>query len=95
MPVKTDLRSETDCQNLVDETISNFGNVDVLINNAGALWWKSITRNTFKKYDLINDINVRGSYILSHLCLPYMENNFGHIIMQSPPFNPEEVMDID
>ena len=95
LPVKTDLRSETDCQNLVDETISNFGSVDVLINNAGALWWKSIIETPVKRYDLINDINVRGSYILSHLCLPYMEkNNFGHIIMQSPPFNPEEVMDI-
>ena len=95
LPVKTDLRSETDCQNLIDETILNFGNVDVLINNAGALWWKPIVETPTKRYDLINDINVRASYILSHLCLPYMEkNNFGHIIMQSPPFNPEEVMDL-
>ena len=44
----------------------------MLINNAGALWWKFIIE-TPKRYDLINDINVRGSYILSHLCLPYME----------------------
>ena len=95
LPVKTDIQNEKECENLVNETIKNFGKVDVLINNAGALWWKSIKETPVKRYDLINNINVRGSYILSHLCLPYMEeNNFGHIIMQSPPFNPEEVVDI-
>ena len=88
-----DIRDYDQMKNVVDKTISHFGNIDILVNNAGALWWKSITDTSESKYDLINDINTRGSFLLSQLCLPHMErNNYGHIIMHSPPLlNPSDI----
>jgi citronellol/citronellal dehydrogenase len=88
MPLKMDVRSCSEMKNTVDTVINNFGRIDVLINNAGALWWKDIINTTPEKYDLINDINVRSSFVLSHLCMPHMEKQgSGHIIMHSPPFD--------
>ena len=59
--------------------------MDLLINNAGALFWKPISETDMKKYDLINNINSRASFHLSRLCLPIMKETGGHIINQSPP----------
>ena len=81
-----DVRNYDSMKNVVNTTINEFGKIDVLVNNAGALWWKGITETPSSKYDLINSINSRASFLLSKLCLPHMEkNNFGHIIMHSPP----------
>lgn len=85
--IQTDVRDEKQVENLVNQTINKYGRIDVLINNAGALWWKDIKETPISKYNLINDINSKAAYHLSQLCIPYMEKNTdgGHIIMQSPP----------
>jgi len=87
LPIQVDVRNEDELQNLVNQTKDNFGRIDVLINNAGALWWKNIIDTPLKKYDLINSVNSRASFALSQLCIPEMLKNDsgGHIIMQSPP----------
>lgn len=86
LPIKTDMRSKEDIDNLVDSVQSNFNRLDVLVNNAGALWWKSVEDTPIEKYDLINGINSRASFYLSKRCIPLMkQNDGGHIIMQSPP----------
>ena len=86
LPFKLDVRNDQDMKDVVQKTMKEFGRIDVLINNAGALWWKSIEETPIKKYDLINSINSRASFYLSKLCIPEMEkNDGGHIIMQSPP----------
>ena len=87
LAVKTNVRNEEANENLINKTLEKFGRIDVLINNAGALWWKDIKKTPVEKYDLINDINSKASYHLSQLCIPHMEKNSdgGHIIMQSPP----------
>lgn len=87
LPIKLDVRSDDDIQNVVDQTMKNFGRIDVLVNNAGALWWKDILDTPSNKYDLINSVNSRASFELSKLCIPEMLKNDkgGHIIMQSPP----------
>jgi citronellol/citronellal dehydrogenase len=89
LPIKTDLMKHNDIENLVEKTINKFGRIDVVINNAGALWWKDIENTPIKRYDLINNINSRASFYLSRLCIPHMEKNDsgGHIIMQSPPLS--------
>lgn len=84
LPVKMDVRKDSDMEDAVQETIDKFGKIDVLINNAGALWWKDILNTPPSKYDLINDINARASYVLSYLCIPHFHDG-GHIIMHSPP----------
>lgn len=85
LPIKMNVRKDSDMKDAVKETINQFGKIDVLINNAGALWWKNILNTPPTKYDLINDINVRASYVLSYLFLPYFHDG-GHIIMHSPSF---------
>ena len=66
--------------------------MDVLINNAGALWWRSVENTPIEKYDLINDVNSRAAYALSRECIPLMKENGGHILMHSPPL-PENLSD--
>jgi citronellol/citronellal dehydrogenase len=86
LPVKVDLRDEKQIENLVNETKNRFGRLDVLINNAGALFWKPIKDTEIKNYDLINNINSRATFYLSKLCIPLMQQSGGgHIIIKSPP----------
>ena len=86
LPIKLDIRNYEDIRNLINETERVFGRLDVVINNAGALSWKSIINTDVKKYDLINDINSRGSFLVSKLAIPLLEKSGGgHIINQSPP----------
>ena len=88
LPVSTDMRIDNDINFLVKETINKFNRIDVLINNASALHWVPTVKTDIKKYDLIQQINTRGSFMLSRKVLPHMEKqNYGHIIMHSPPID--------
>ena len=92
MPYSIDVRKSDSLKNLVNTTVSKFGKVDILINNAGALWWKNMLETPVEKYDLVNNVNSRAAYTLSQLCLPHMlKNKWGHIIMQSPPLTSEYI----
>ena len=84
-PMRADLRNYEDIEKIVRFTQSKFGRLDLLINNAGALFWKPVSETDIKKYDLINNINSRATFHLSRLCLPLMKETGGHIINQSPP----------
>ena len=86
LPVKVDLRYGEQIEYLVKETERDFGKLDLIINNAGALFWRPVKDTELKNYDLINDINSRASFYLSKLCIPLLKNSGGgHIINQSPP----------
>jgi NAD(P)-dependent dehydrogenase (short-subunit alcohol dehydrogenase family) len=68
------------------QAVKELGPIGVLINNASALWWKSIEETPMKRYDLINGINTRGTFACSRAVLPSMrEAGWGHIVTQSPP----------
>src|SRR6185295_13247781 len=60
LPIRLDVRDEAACQAAVDEAISRFGRVDVLVNNAGALYWADVAETPVKKFDLIMGVNVRA-----------------------------------
>eukprot|EP00401_Gymnodinium_catenatum_P078945 CAMPEP_0117475130 /NCGR_PEP_ID=MMETSP0784-20121206/9636_1 /TAXON_ID=39447 /ORGANISM="" /LENGTH=320 /DNA_ID=CAMNT_0005269367 /DNA_START=63 /DNA_END=1025 /DNA_ORIENTATION=+ len=86
LPVKVDMRSLDDIKQCVRMTVETFGRIDILINNASALWWHRIDGTPMNKYDLITQINARGSFAMTSLCLPVMEKNmFGRVICMSPP----------
>ena len=71
---------------IVNQTEKEFGKLDLLINNAGALSWKPIKDTEMKNYDLINNINSRASFHLSKLAIPLLQqSDNSHIINQSPP----------
>ena len=92
LPFPLDVRDDTKIEDCVAATMKEFGRIDYLCNNAGALWWKPIEETPMFRYDLINSINSRGSFALSAACLPHMrEAGYGHIVNQSPPIRTDKL----
>lgn len=88
LPIRTNVREISDLENLVQLTIQQFGRIDILVNNAGALWWYPVEKTPAKKFDLVMEVNVRASFVLSQLVLPtMMAQKSGHIINMSPPID--------
>lgn len=84
--VPFDARSAEQCQMVVEKAIEKFGRVDVLINNAGAIFWAPVADWSVKKFDLVVGINVRASFVLANAVIPHMRRQGGgHILMMSPP----------
>lgn len=86
LPVKVDIRKLDDIKECVRLTVEKFNRVDIVINNASALWWQRMEDTPMNKFDLITQINTRGHFALTSLCLPIMaKNGFGRVISMSPP----------
>jgi citronellol/citronellal dehydrogenase len=84
--VHLDVRKEEDVVAMVQSTVDEFGSLDIMVNNAGALWWKPVLETPLKRYDLMWEVNVRGAFLCSQHALPHMiTRGFGHIVMCSPP----------
>jgi len=89
LPFRIDVRDGATLEACVKATMRKFGRIDILINNASALWWHKIVSTPMKKYDLINSVNSRGTFMMTRLCLPHMEKGgYGRVITMSPPINP-------
>uniref|UniRef100_A0A7S3EIR7 Hydroxysteroid dehydrogenase-like protein 2 n=1 Tax=Rhodosorus marinus TaxID=101924 RepID=A0A7S3EIR7_9RHOD len=88
LPVRVDVRDDVAIENMVDATLKEFGRIDYLINNSGALWWRDVQDTPMSRYDLVHSINSRASFSCSHAVLPTMlKQGFGHIIVMSPPID--------
>ena len=86
LPYQVDLRDADQVSACVDATVERFGGVDILVNNASALWWQDMVDTPMKKYDLITSINSRGTFAMTQACLPHMiKGGFGRVITMSPP----------
>jgi citronellol/citronellal dehydrogenase len=79
---------DADVIQLVKLTIEEFGRIDILINNAGALIPQKTEELSMKQYDLMQEISVRGAFHLSKLCIPYLKKSPNpHVIFMVPPVN--------
>lgn len=88
LAVPLDVRLEEQVAAAVEKAIGCFGQVDFLINNAGALFWQPVMETPPKRFDLLFQVNVRGSYLCAYTLLPHMkEKGFGHILNMSPPID--------
>lgn len=86
LPVQCNVRELEEIQAMVSKTQETFGRVDILINNAGALWWRPLMETPPKRFDLVMDINVRASFFAAQAVLPLMiAQKSGYIINMSPP----------
>ncbi|OQE23044.1 hypothetical protein PENSTE_c009G03256 [Penicillium steckii] len=85
--IAVDVRSESQIQNAVDETVRRFGKLDVLVYNSGAIWWSSVENTPSKRFKLMQQINPEGLYATVQASLPYFERNGwkGRIVVVSPP----------
>jgi len=84
-----DIRDEEQVARSIEETVKHFGGIDIVINNASAISLTGTEATPMKKYDLMNQINARGTYLVSKLALPYLKNSKKnpHILNISPPLN--------
>ncbi|TAM94345.1 MAG: NAD(P)-dependent oxidoreductase [Chitinophagaceae bacterium] len=88
LPVQCDIRFTEQIENAVQQTIAHFGGIDTLINNASAIALTSVETTTSKAFDLMHDINVRGTFFVSKACIPYLKKSENpHILNLSPPVN--------
>jgi len=84
--IKIDMRDEKTLEDCALQTVEKLGRLDILINNASALWWQEILDTPAKRYDMIHSINARGTFMMTKACLPHMKKNgFGRVITMSPP----------
>lgn len=88
LPIVCDIRFEDQVQNAVDQTANEFGGIDICINNASAIHLTDTENTPMKRYDLMHNINVRGTFMFSQKCIPYLKNgNNPHILTLSPPID--------
>jgi len=86
--LQADIRNEEQINDAVRKTAEAFGGIDILINNASAINLTSTEQIEAKRYDLMHDINVRGTFFMSQACIPFLKkSSSGHILNISPPLN--------
>lgn len=86
LAVQLDLRDEASIVKAVDETVNKFGGIDLLVNNASAIHLATSDGVPGKRFDLMNSINVRGTYLMSKYAIPHLRKATNpHIINMSPP----------
>ncbi len=88
LPLVGDVRNDADVAGAVGAAVDRFGGIDVVINNASAIDLSTTDDVDMKRYDLMQDINVRGTFLFSKLALPALRaSEAGHILTLSPPLN--------
>ncbi len=91
LAVQVDLRNEEQIADAVAQAVDTFGGIDVLVNNASAISLTGTLETPMKRYDLMNQVNARGTYASSQACLPHLlKADNPHILNISPPLNMEE-----
>lgn len=88
LAVKCDIREESDVVNAIKQAADAFGGIDILVNNASAINLSPASQLPLKQYDLMMDINTRGTYLVSRHCIPYLRKSENpHILVLSPPLS--------
>jgi citronellol/citronellal dehydrogenase len=88
LPLQLDVRDEVMVYEVVEKTIEAFGGIDILVNNASAIFMSPTTETPMKRFDLMFDVNVRGTFVCSQACIPHLKNSSNpHILTLSPPIN--------
>jgi citronellol/citronellal dehydrogenase len=86
LPIVCDIRSEENVVQAIQQVIQKWNKIDVLINNASAISMTDSQSTTMKRYDLMNQVNGRGTFLCSKVCIPHLkESKNGHILSISPP----------
>src|SRR4029453_10288812 len=81
-----DVRFEDQVAAAVERTVATFGGIDILVNNASAISLTPTAQTEMKRFDLMQQVNTRATFLASKLCLPHLERApSAHILMLSPP----------
>jgi citronellol/citronellal dehydrogenase len=90
LPIMGDVRDEAQVEAAVAQTVERFGGIDIVINNASAINLAPMSGLEVKRYDLMQDINARGTFVVTRSCLPHLrESDHAHVLTLSPPLSTE------
>jgi citronellol/citronellal dehydrogenase len=88
LPIVGDIRNEDQVVAAVEAAVELFGGIDICVNNASAINLSNTQSLPMKRYDLMQNINTRGTFLVSKTCIPYLKDSEnGHILTLSPPLN--------
>jgi citronellol/citronellal dehydrogenase len=91
LPLAVDIRDDKAVQAALDEAAAKFGGIDIVVNNASAIQLTPTTAIEMRRYDLMQQINARGSFMVSKFAIPYLMRSANpHILMLSPPLDMAE-----
>ncbi|GEP10490.1 SDR family oxidoreductase [Methylobacterium gnaphalii] len=91
LPLLVDVRDEEAVKSALDRTAQTFGGVDIVVNNASAISLTRTPQTEMKRFDLMHQINARGTYMVSKYAIPYLQKSENpHILMLSPPLDMAE-----
>ncbi len=88
LPLVVDIRDDEAVERAVEQTAKHFGGIDICINNASAISLTGTSNTPMKRFDLMHQVNARGTFLVSKTCLPHLtRSRTPHILMISPPLD--------
>jgi citronellol/citronellal dehydrogenase len=91
LALAVDVRDEASVKEALDKTAAHFGGLDIVVNNASAIQLTQVAATDMKRYDLMNGVNARGTFMVSKYALPHLAKSENpHILMLSPPLDMKE-----
>ena len=88
LAIPCDIRFEDQIESAVKQAVDHFGGIDILVNNASAISLTNTQQTEAKRFDLMHNINIRGTFLVSQHCIPHLKKgNNPHILNLSPPIN--------
>src|SRR5262245_38233410 len=91
LPLVVDVRDETQVKSAIERTVATFGGIDIVVNNASAVQRTPVADTDMRRFDLMHQINTRGTFMVSKYAIPHLEKAPNpHILMNSPPLDMRE-----
>jgi len=88
LAIRCDIREEDQVHAAVAATVEAFGGIDILVNNASAIWLRGTLDTPMKRFDLMQQVNARGSFLCAQACIPHLlKSGNPHILTLAPPPN--------
>src|SRR6516165_4478380 len=91
LPLVVDVRDEAQVKGAIEKTVATFGGIDIVVNNASAVQRTPVVDTDMRRFDLMHQINTRGTFMVSKYAIPHLEKAPNpHILMNSPPHDMRE-----
>jgi citronellol/citronellal dehydrogenase len=91
LPLVVDVRDEAQVKGAIEQTVVTFGGLDIVVNNASAIQRTPVADTDMRRFDLMHQVNTRGTFLVSKYAIPHLEKaNNPHILMNSPPLDMRE-----
>jgi citronellol/citronellal dehydrogenase len=88
LPVVVDVRDPDNVNAAVEAAVAHFGGIDICVNNASAIQLTGTLQTDIRRYDLMNQVNARGTFVVTRACLPHLlRASNPHVLMVSPPLD--------